>query len=245
MPRGRIGCRASPLNPDPLDFVEVDGVAGAVVKLGRLGRLVEGDGLGLLRGPVILHPLSAAIQPLETRVISSSGPLPQISTTGLDLATRQDRLRLLGLFNSCEMPRPSSQKKRRVARRGSAPGHTLSKSKSTPGIHPMLPERPDNSEMTLRRFCRWRRIPLDDVQRTVIGVGLSKRAAERQIPVRKVKERLDSGFWSWGRVYPRAFLEEWLREYRAGLPGDQTAAPTSRSADNSLTSVPDSGLLAQ
>jgi hypothetical protein len=86
-----------------------------------------------------------------------------------------------GFPNSCELPRPSLRKKRRVARLGSAPGHTLSKSKSAPGNRPMLPERPDTSEMTLRRFCRWRRIPLDDVQRTVIGIGLSKRAAERQI----------------------------------------------------------------
>jgi hypothetical protein len=79
----------------------------------------------------------------------------------------------------------------------------------------------------------------------VIGVGLSKRAAERQIPVRKVKERLDSGFWSWGRVYPRAFLEEWLREYRAGLPDDQAGALTRRRAENTLSSVPDSGLQAE
>ena len=109
----------------------------------------------------------------------------------------------------------------------------------------MLPERPDNSEMTLRQFCRWRRIPLDDAQRSAIGIGLSKRAAEQQIPPRKVRERLDSGFWSWSRVYPRAFLEEWLREYRAGLPGDPAAVPTRKRADNSLSSVPDSGLLAQ
>jgi len=92
----------------------------------------------------------------------------------------------------------------------------------------MCPERPDTTEMTLRRFCRWRRIALDDAQRSVIGIGLSKRAAQLQIPLRTVRERLDSGFWSRSRVYPRAFREEWLREYRAGLPGDQPAAVTTR-----------------
>ena len=109
----------------------------------------------------------------------------------------------------------------------------------------MLPERRDNSEMTLRRFCRWRRIPLDDAQRSVIGIGLSQRAAERQIPLRTVKERLDNGFRSRSRLYPRAFLEEWFKEYRAGLPGDQAGAGTRTSADNSSSSVPDSGLLAK
>jgi hypothetical protein len=109
----------------------------------------------------------------------------------------------------------------------------------------MLPERPDNSEMTLRRFCRWRRIPLDDVQRTVIGYGLSKRAAERQIPVRKVKEYLDGGFWNWVRIYPRAFLEEWLREYRAGLGGDPAAAVSGTRVDNSSSSVADTEVMAQ
>ena len=109
----------------------------------------------------------------------------------------------------------------------------------------MCPERPDKTEMTLRRFCRWRRIALDDAQRSVIGIGLSKRAAQLQIPLRTVRERLDSGFWSRSRVYPRAFLEEWLRDYRAVLPGDPATELTRRRAENSLSSVPDSGLLAQ
>jgi hypothetical protein len=109
----------------------------------------------------------------------------------------------------------------------------------------MLPERPDHSEMTLRRFCRWQRISLDDAQRSVIGIGLSKRAAEQQLPVRKVRERLDSGFRSWSRVYPRTFLDEWLREYRAGLRSDQAAALSGTRADNNSSSVPDCDLLAQ
>jgi hypothetical protein len=108
----------------------------------------------------------------------------------------------------------------------------------------MLPERSDSSEMTLRRYCRWRRIPLDDAQRSVIGIELSKQAAQRQIPLRTVEERLDSGFRCRSRVYPRAFLDEWLREYRAGLPGDQDGVRTRTIADNSSSSVPDSGLLA-
>ena len=66
----------------------------------------------------------------------------------------------------------------------------------------MLPERPDNSEMTLRQVCRWRRIPLDDAQRSVIGIGISKRAAQRQSSLRTVEERLDSGFKCRSRVYP-------------------------------------------
>jgi hypothetical protein len=37
-------------NPDLLDLVEVDLVAGAVIELGRLGRLAVGDGLGVLDG---------------------------------------------------------------------------------------------------------------------------------------------------------------------------------------------------
>jgi hypothetical protein len=109
----------------------------------------------------------------------------------------------------------------------------------------MSHERPDYSEMTLRRFCRWKRIPLDDTQRSVIGMGLSKRAAQQQIPVRKVKEPLDSGFWSRSRVYPRAFLDEWLKEYRAGLRGDQAAAVTGTRADSRSSSDSDSEVLAQ
>jgi hypothetical protein len=70
------------------------------------------------------------------------------------------------------------------------------------------------------RICRWRRIPLDDVQRSVIGIGLSKRAAQRRIPLGTVEERLDNELRIRSRVYPRAFLEEWLKEYRAGLPGN-------------------------
>jgi hypothetical protein len=82
--RCRSGIGANPSNPDPLDLVKVDLVAGAVVEHGRLGRLVEGDGLGLFRGPAILPPLSATIQALETQVFSSSGPTPEISITGLE-----------------------------------------------------------------------------------------------------------------------------------------------------------------
>ena len=37
-------------NPDLLDLVEVDLVRGAVVELGRLGRFVVGDLLGVLQG---------------------------------------------------------------------------------------------------------------------------------------------------------------------------------------------------
>ena len=37
-------------NPDLLDLVEVDLVAGAVVELGGLGRFVVGDGLGVFAG---------------------------------------------------------------------------------------------------------------------------------------------------------------------------------------------------
>jgi hypothetical protein len=108
----------------------------------------------------------------------------------------------------------------------------------------MLRDRPDNSEMTLRRFCRWQRIPLDDAQRSVTGLKLSKRAAQRQIPLRKVNERLDNGFRKRSRVYPRAFLEEWLREYRAGLPGEPDGAPSRPRADSSSSPELDSGLLA-
>ena len=109
----------------------------------------------------------------------------------------------------------------------------------------MSPERPDQSEMTLRRFCRWQRIPLDDAQRSVIGIELSQRAAQRQIPLRNVNERLDNGFRKRSRVYPLAFLEEWLREYRAGLPAEQDAALSRRRADSSSSAVPDSSLLAE
>ena len=38
------------LNPDPLDFIEVDLVAGAVIELGCLGAFVVGDPLGVLDG---------------------------------------------------------------------------------------------------------------------------------------------------------------------------------------------------
>jgi hypothetical protein len=78
------------------------------------------------------------------------------------------------------------------------------------GPDSMWPERSDNSEMTLRRFCRWRQIPLDDAQRSVIGIELSKRATQRQIPLGRVEERLDNGLRIRSRVYPRGFLEECL-----------------------------------
>jgi hypothetical protein len=109
----------------------------------------------------------------------------------------------------------------------------------------MLPDRPNNSEMTLRRFCRWRRIPLDHAQRSVIGIELSQRAAQRQIPLRKVNERLDNGFRKRSRVYPLAFLEVWLREYRAGLPAEPAAAPGRMRAATSPSPGLDCGLVAE
>jgi hypothetical protein len=60
-------------NPDPLDFVEVDLVAGEIVELGGFRRFVDGDGLGLEQTatftqqsklakmcPLYLRPLMAA-----------------------------------------------------------------------------------------------------------------------------------------------------------------------------------------
>ncbi len=84
-----IEYRGHSSNPEPLDVVQVDPVAGAVVELGCLGRLVEGDGLGLFRGPAILPPLSATIQALENQVFSNSGPVPENSIIGLECTTPQ------------------------------------------------------------------------------------------------------------------------------------------------------------
>ena len=54
-------------NPDLLDLVEVDLVAGAVVELGGLGRLVVGDLLGVLQSTVRQHPTQGAITPQARR----------------------------------------------------------------------------------------------------------------------------------------------------------------------------------
>jgi len=48
------GC--SPSNRDPLDLIERDPVAGAVVKLGGLWAFVSRDLLGLLQSTDTLHP---------------------------------------------------------------------------------------------------------------------------------------------------------------------------------------------
>jgi hypothetical protein len=81
------------------------------------------------------------------------------------------------------------------------------------------PTRPaPPAEMTLMRFCRWRRLPLDHDQRSRIGIELSRICRQRQITTRKVKEKCENGGWSKNRLYPVALLEEWRAQYRKSQP---------------------------
>jgi hypothetical protein len=53
--------------PDPLDFIDVDLVAGAVIELGGFRAFVDGDPLGVLQRTVRLHPTQGAIPPQVRR----------------------------------------------------------------------------------------------------------------------------------------------------------------------------------
>jgi hypothetical protein len=87
------------------------------------------------------------------------------------------------------------------------------------------------TEMTLLRFCRWRRLPLDHDQRSVQGIELSRLCRERQIATRKVREQCENGGWSKNRLYPLALLEEWREHYRKSQPPKPRASEPA-AADN-------------
>ncbi len=83
---------------------------------------------------------------------------------------------------------------------------------------------------TLYRFCRRHRLALTDRQRSAVGIELAQLARERQIPLKKVRgrEQVAPGQWSKSRLYPEAFLDEWLARYRHA--NAQTPPPPARSS---------------
>ena len=78
----------------------------------------------------------------------------------------------------------------------------------------ILQSAPDHeTTWTLYRFCLSRGLALNDHERSVQGSELSKLARERQLPLKKVRERVGPGQWSRSRLYPESFLNEWLTRY--------------------------------
>jgi hypothetical protein len=128
-----------------------------------------------------------------------------------------------------------------VARLGRAAGPTLLMTRSTAGTRSDVartsgPDRDYLEAILPEEANPARRCPASRDRRWAVEAGHRTAA-----PLRKVQERLDSGFRSWSRVYPRAVLEEWPKEYRAGEAGDVAAAPSGRGSDDSVISVPDPG----
>ena len=95
--------------------------------------------------------------------------------------------------------------------------------------------KPPDAEpaLTLFRFCAKHHLRLDNRERSAIGVELSKLAREREIPRRRVSERVGPGEWCKSRVYPEAFLREWLTRYRKAKQAEsKTQEPAQPTADS-------------
>jgi hypothetical protein len=89
----------------------------------------------------------------------------------------------------------------------------------------ILQSAPDHeTTWTLYRFCLSRGLALNDHERSVQGSELSKLARERQLPLKKVRERVGPDQWSRSRLYPESFLNEWLTRYTEAH-AKATAAP--------------------
>ncbi len=87
--------------------------------------------------------------------------------------------------------------------------------------------------LTLLRFCAKHHLRLDDRERSAVGVELSKLARERQIPRRRVREKVAPGIWSKSRVYPEPFLQEWLLRYRQAKRIESKTQETAQPAADS------------
>ena len=71
---------------------------------------------------------------------------------------------------------------------------------------------PDNNTTSLYRFCLAHGLSLGPQERCAEGVALSKVARERELPLVRVRERIEDR-WIQSRVYPVWFLDEWLTRY--------------------------------
>jgi hypothetical protein len=73
---------------------------------------------------------------------------------------------------------------------------------------------PDNeATFTLYRFCLCRGLSLNDHERSIQGIELSKLLREQGLPLKKVRERVGPGQWSRSLLYPESFLHAWLARY--------------------------------
>ena len=77
------------------------------------------------------------------------------------------------------------------------------------------PAPDDQTTWTLYCFCLRHRLPLNNHERSAVGIELSKLARERQLPLKRVRERVGPGQWSRSHLYPEPLLNEWLTRYTA------------------------------
>ena len=101
---------------------------------------------------------------------------------------------------------------------------------------------PVHETTSLYRFCLSHGLSLSPQERSAEGIALSKVARERELPLVRVRERIEDR-WIRSRLYPVSFLREWLVRYTEAkaaasatdpLPEAQSAAmgwlsrPTNR-----------------
>src|SRR5512142_2910470 len=75
------------------------------------------------------------------------------------------------------------------------------------------PAPKDERTFTLYRFCRNHGLSLDDRERSAQGSELAKLARERELPLKKIRERVGPRHWSKSLLYPEWFLKDWLVRY--------------------------------
>ena len=87
------------------------------------------------------------------------------------------------------------------------------------------PPPDDETTSTLYRFCLSHGLSLDHIERSAEGIELSKVARERQLPLIRVRERIERQ-WIKSRLYPVSFLNEWLARYTQAQAEATAAAPS-------------------
>ena len=75
------------------------------------------------------------------------------------------------------------------------------------------PALDNEATFTLYRFCLCRGLSLNDHERSIQGIELSKLLREQGLPLKKVRERVGPGQWSRSLLYPESFLNAWLARY--------------------------------
>src|SRR5512142_384481 len=66
---------------------------------------------------------------------------------------------------------------------------------------------PDHETTSLYRFCLSHGLSLSPQERAAEGIALSKVARERELPLVKIRERIEDR-WIRSRIYPVSFLDE-------------------------------------